>query len=97
MEDNPPGDAKIEERLQDYTDEEGDLSRIAKGSQRFEQNVDSIKKWSQNFGLQSEEAEYCQVQLDMVIKREEWKGKDDVFTSVEQKVDRIIAYRQNEY
>ena len=33
----------------------------------------------------------------MVIKREEWKGKDEVFTSIEEKVDRIIAYRQNEF
>ena len=33
----------------------------------------------------------------MVIKREEWKGKDEVFTSVEEKVDRIIAYRQMEF
>ena len=33
----------------------------------------------------------------MVIKREDWKGKDEVFTSIEEKVDRIIAYRQNEF
>ena len=36
MEDNPPADSKLEERLQDYTDEEGDLGRIAKSSNRFE-------------------------------------------------------------
>jgi len=61
MEDNPPPDNKVEERLQDYTDEEGDLGRIGKSSSRFEQNVDSIVRWSQNFGLQAEEADYCQV------------------------------------
>ena len=36
MEDNPPTDAKVEERLQDYTDEEGDIGRITKSSGRFE-------------------------------------------------------------
>ena len=97
MEDSPPGDPKIEERLTDYTDEEGDLGRIAKSSSRFNQNVESIKKWTQNFGLQAEDADYCQVQLDMVIKREEWKVKDEVFAAVEAKVDRIIAFRNNEY
>ena len=36
MEDNPPADAKVTERLEDYTDESGDTARIAKVSGRFE-------------------------------------------------------------
>jgi len=42
MEDNPPADPKVTERLEDYTDESGDLSRIAKVSGRFEQNKNAI-------------------------------------------------------
>jgi len=33
----------------------------------------------------------------MVVKRDDWKNKEEVFASVEEKVDRIIAFRQNEY
>ena len=97
MEDNPPTDNKVTERLEDYTDEEGDIGRINKSSGRFEQNVDSIMKWSQNFGLQSEKADYCQVQLDMPIKRDDWNNKDDVFAAVEEKVGKIIAFRNDEF
>ena len=97
LDDNPPNDPKIEERLQDYTDEEGGQERIQKTSNRFDENVDSIRRWCQNFGLQSEDAEFCQVPLDMNIRREDWKGKTEVFESVEEQVDRIIAFRQNEF
>ena len=97
MEDSPPADPKVTERLEDYTDESGDLARIAKVSSRFEQNKQAIQTWAQNFGLQSEQAEYCQVQLDMIVEHDDWKAKDDVFAAVEAKVDRIVAFRQDEF
>jgi hypothetical protein len=33
----------------------------------------------------------------MVVEHDDWKAKDDVFAAVEEKVDRIVEFRQDEY
>ena len=66
MESNPPEDAKILERLQDYTDAAGDAERMQKISMGFEQSIGSISEWLTRFGLANESGQ-CEVPLDMEI------------------------------
>ena len=51
METNAPEDAKILERLQDFTDARGDQQRINRMSTGFDQAITSIKQWLTKFGL----------------------------------------------
>ena len=69
METEAPEDQKILDRLQDYTDEAGDLERMQKISTGFNQSISAIKQWLTRFGLvsTSNENSSCDVQLDMDI------------------------------
>ena len=51
MESDPPEDAKIIDRLQDYTDEAGDSDRMQKISSSYQQSIQAIKQWLTRFGL----------------------------------------------
>ena len=66
MDVNPPEDAKVNDRLQEYTDEAGEPERLQKISNSFSQSIQAIKQWITRFGLSTANGE-CQVQLDMEV------------------------------
>lgn len=70
METNAPEDAKVLERLQDYTDTAGDAERMNRISTGFEQAIISIKQWLTKFGLKDAKSGDCCVQLDMTVMME---------------------------
>jgi len=53
LEDNPPpeADAKLKDRLQEYTTDSQDEHRLKKDHQIWEQEKVELLKWSRNFGL----------------------------------------------
>ena len=68
LEDNPPpDDNKIKERLQDYTDDAGDASRMEQTSQRFSNSIQAITEWTERFGHLDQKTGECASPLDMVI------------------------------
>ena len=55
METNAPEDAKVLERLQDYTGAAGDPERMNRISTGFTQAIGSIKQWLTKFGLKDKD------------------------------------------
>ena len=70
METEAPEDAKVLDRLQDYTDAAGDSERMQRISTGFEQAITSIKQWLTKFGLKDANNGECSVQLDMSVMLE---------------------------
>lgn len=56
METEKPDDAKVLDRLQEYTDDAGDAERMQKVSTSFSQSISAIKQWLTRFGLSSEDS-----------------------------------------
>lgn len=61
METDKVDDAKVLDRLQDYTDEAGDAERMQKISSGFSQSITSINQWLTRFGLTNEDDKTCSV------------------------------------
>ena len=57
---NPPEDAKVLERLQEYTDAAGNPERMQKVTTGFNQSISAIKLWLTKFGLSNAEG-VCEV------------------------------------
>ena len=97
----PPDDSKLQDRLEDYTDEAGDPSRMQQTSDRFEYSIDAITQWAQRFGLIDEDSGQCKAQLDMVIEpqggEESWRQEAEVMKMVDGKVQSVIEFRQKQY
>lgn len=57
MEDNPPpeNDAKLKDRLQNYTDPEADPNKVHYNNAAYDSNSSSLMKWMSGFGHNDEE------------------------------------------
>ena len=100
MEDCPPEetkDTKLIERLQPYKDDAGNPNRIATVSQRYNQAVNLIYAFTEQFGLIDPRTQKCRVACNMKVKKADWaswRQKDAVKEAVMEKVRQIVDFKK---
>jgi hypothetical protein len=100
MEDNPPEetkDNKLIERLQPYKDEAGNANRIATVNQRYNQSVNLIHEFTEQFGLIDPRTLKCRLGCNMKVKKADWpnwRQKDAVKEAVLEKVRQIVDFKK---
>lgn len=100
MEDNPPEetkDNKLIERLQPYKDEAGNPNRIATVNQRYNQSINLIHEFTEQFGLIDPKNLKCRVGCNMKVKKADWpswRQKDAVKEAVLEKVRQIVDFKK---